>query len=255
MPIFRAHDKLVLYAHVPKCGGMAVFWYLTERFGKVAFHDNRHMRRDQSERWSRTSPQHVDRDSLGRLFPDGFFDAAFTIVRHPVDRIVSAFHFQRELELSIPAETSFSEWLQDLPDRMKEDPFVFDNHVRPMDDIVPDGAAVFHMEHGLDALVPWCDALTGACDGPRAVPRINERGDYAKVRTEVTRPDARDMELIGQIYGRDFARFGYAPDRKAPEAPAPDLSKAQRAERDVALKRLESPMGRLTRRVRRRLRT
>jgi hypothetical protein len=94
MPIFKAGGKLVYYAHVPKCGGSAVGWYLTERFGPIAFEDRNHTRHDAKTQWSRTSPQHIDRVSLGRLFPEGFFDAAFTIVRHPVARLVSAYHFQ-----------------------------------------------------------------------------------------------------------------------------------------------------------------
>ena len=168
MPIFKAGGKLVLYAHVPKCGGSAVAWYLAQRFGPIAFHDNFHTRHDPRTLWSKTSPQHIDRGSLARLFPDGFFDAAFTIVRHPVARLVSAYHFQLEVEKSVPLTTGFSEWLEDLAELRSENPFAFDNHVRPMTEIVPDGATVFHMEHGLDALVPWFDALTGAASAPRA---------------------------------------------------------------------------------------
>ena len=164
MPIFRAGEKLVYYAHVPKCGGSAVGWYLDERFGPLAFTDRRHTAQPAAARWSRTSPQHIDRGSLARLFPQGFFDAVFTIVRHPVARIVSAYHFQLEVEASIPQDTGFSDWLADLEEQLEEDPFAFDNHVRPMSDIVPEGAQVFHMEHGLDALVGWFDDTPARLD-------------------------------------------------------------------------------------------
>ncbi len=254
MPIFRANEKLVLYAHLPKCGGSAVSWYLTERFGPIAFNDTRHTRHDPRSLWSRTSPQHVDRTSLGRLFPAGFFDATFTIVRHPVARLVSAFHFQVEVEQRVPVTANFSEWLEDVIERQGEDPFLFDNHVRPMDDIVPEGAQVFHMEHGLDALVPWFDVLTGTKDGPRALPRINARGNYAKVRSAETVPSQHDLDLIAHHYRGDFERFGYVPDRKDPASPPPVLSAAQQAERDAALARMNNPVGRIARKLRRRLR-
>ena len=253
MPIFRANEKLVFYAHVPKCGGLAVSWYLAERFGRIAFQDRTHIKGGTDHRWSRTSPQHIDRENLARLFPDGFFDAMFTIVRHPVARLVSAFHFQLEVENRIPPGTLFSDWLEDIAERQDEDPFLFDNHVRPMDDLVPEGATVFFMEHGLDALVPWFDALTGTRDAPRAVPRINERGSYAKASGDRTRPTPRDLDRISQIYARDFDRFGYAPDRKMPDAPAPTLTAEEMAERDAALRHLNSPVGKILRRVRRRL--
>lgn len=254
MPIFRADGKLVLYAHVPKCGGSTVSWYLAERFGPLAFHDMRYVERDPRSQWSRTSPQHIDRTSLARLFPKGFFDATFTIVRHPVDRLVSAFHFQIEVEQRVPVTTTFSEWLEDVAEQQAENPFIFDNHVRPMNDIVPTGAQVFHMEHGLDALVPWFDALTGTQTAPRALPRINERGNYAKVDSGArVRPTDRDLDWIARIYARDFDRFGYVVDRKAPKAAAPVLTDGQIAERDAALRYLNGPVGRTIRRVRRRL--
>jgi hypothetical protein len=252
MPIFRAREKLVLYAHVPKCGGSSVAWYLSERFGPIAFSDAFHTRRAPAARWSKTSPQHIDKASLGRLFPDGFFDAVFTIVRHPVDRILSAYHFQLEIEKSITAQVEFSDWLADLEERRAENPFVYDNHMRPMAEIVPEGAKVFYMEHGLDALVPWFDQLTGTVAAPRAIPRMNERKggkDKAPAR-QLSQPD---LDCIGRIYAEDFARFGYSLGSKMPQSPAPELTPAQIAERDAALRAFRSPVAQLTRKIGRRI--
>ena len=253
MPIFRAADKLILYSHVPKCGGSAVSWYLKNRFGPVAFNDRNFTARPAAARWSRTSPQHIDRESLGLLFPEGFFDAVFTIVRHPVSRIVSAYHFQLEQEKSFSENFRFSDWLADLAEMRAEDPFVFDNHVRPMDEIVPEGAHVFHMEHGLDQLVPWFDTLTGERAGPRAVPRINEKGSSNGQRGEKVVPSEADLDLIGRIYQTDFERFGYRLGERAPLAKAPDLAPDILAERDQALQELQSPVRRLRRKINRTL--
>lgn len=249
MPIFKADSKLILYAHVPKCGGSAVSWYLSQRFGALAFQDSKFTNVAPNARWSKTSPQHIDRASLARLFPDGFFDATFSIVRHPVARLVSAYHFQKEVEQSVPGQTGFSEWLQDLADLQAGNPFVYDNHIRAMDDIVPEGATIFYMEHGLDALVPWFDDLTGQNSTPRALPRINERGTYKKVATERAEPSDWDLERIGELYARDFERFGYSVDSKMPKAAAPELSAEIIAERDTALRDFNSPVSKLSQKV------
>lgn len=249
MPIFKANGKLVYYAHVPKCGGTAVGWYLNERFGPLAFSDRTHTRQTVEERWSQTSPQHIDRDSLSRLFPDGFFDASFAIVRHPVTRIVSAYHFQVEVEESVPASTGFSEWLSDIEDRRAEDPFAFDNHIRPMAQIVPEGAEIFYTEHGLDGLVPWFDALTGTQDGPRAVPRFNEKGAHTASNTERATPTEDDLERLATLYADDFTRFGYRLSGNMPAAAAPVLTPEQEAERDAWLKAFNSPMQKMRRKI------
>ncbi|QDY70968.1 sulfotransferase family 2 domain-containing protein [Qingshengfaniella alkalisoli] len=254
MPIFKAGDRLVYYAHIPKCGGTAVAWYLSERFGKIAFSDSMHTRHDPVTSWSKSSPQHIDNRSLSRLFPRDFFDATFTIVRHPVARLVSAYHFQLEVESSISGNIGgFSDWLAELPDMMAENPFIYDNHVRPMNDLVPNDARIFHMEHGLDGLVAWFDELTGEEAAPRAVPRFNERGGYVKVKTEQVLPSDLDLERISRLYAADFERFGYQVDQKFPQTAAPQLSARQIRERDTALKAHNDPLRQVSRKIRSKL--
>ena len=253
MPIFKASDKLILYAHVPKCGGSSVSWYLHERFGALAFNDPRHTQRNPATVWSKTSPQHIDALNLSHLFPPGFFDAVFTIVRHPVSRIVSAYHFQLEVERSLSTRTSFSDWLEDMEEMRAEFPFANDNHSRPMSEIVPEGAHVFHMEHGLDALVPWFDSLTGSEDGPRAVAKMSERGRYAAPKSGQVDPSDWDLELISRIYAADFERFGYSLDSRMPHSPAPELPAGLDAERDLLQRRANNPVRRISRKLSKRM--
>ena len=97
MPLVMTPAGPILFVHVPKCAGTSVEAYLTSVFGPLAFHDPQFNRVPESARWSRTSPQHADAATLDRLFPPGFLRASFAIVRHPVDRIVSVFRFQRDI--------------------------------------------------------------------------------------------------------------------------------------------------------------
>jgi hypothetical protein len=253
MPFFRTAGKLVYYAHVPKCGGSAVARYIAQRFGPLAFHDSGFLRRPAAARWTRSSPQHVDAATLARLIPPALFDASFAVVRHPVARIVSTYHFQREVEGTIPPNLPFAEWLAQLAPDDPAEPFAYDNHIRPMTDIVPAGATVFHLEHGLDALVPWFDAVAGNAEGPRAILPENERGARGGAAGERARPTAADVARIAQLYAADFARFGYAPQTPLPAAPAPVLPAAALAARDRELAAARRPLARLLRRLRRHL--
>ncbi|MBV1903270.1 MAG: sulfotransferase family protein [Marinosulfonomonas sp.] len=216
MPILRSGAQLIYYAHVPKCAGTAVEEYLTARFGTLAFHNKRYLSQPQPERWCRSSPQHIDLNSLNRLFPDDFFDFSFAVVRHPVDRIVSAWHFQLEVERTVPQGLTFGEWLHDLEDIHTDQPFAFDNHTRPMNDIVPQGAKTFHLEHGLEPIVPWLDEVTGEKAGPRAIGETNRRGGKAAPGSGKISPSPTEIAQIAQLYSVDFERFGYQPDKKEP---------------------------------------
>lgn len=253
MPFFRAGARLVYFAHVPKCGGSAVAQYLQDRFGEVAFLDNRYTARAEASRWTRTSPQHVDALTLDRYVPLGMFDAAFAVVRHPVPRLVSTFHFQKEVERLLPPDMGFSLWLAGVEERLGGEPFHLDNHLLPMSRLVPEGAAVFHLEHGLDPVVAWLDLVAGEASGPRAVLPENRRGDHVRVAEARAEPTAVDLGRIARLYAEDFARFGYAPGSPRPLAPPPTVDPAFAAARDRDLAAAVRPLARLRRKLRRRV--
>lgn len=255
MPLFKIDQKLVYYAHVPKCGGSSIANYIRDRFGALGFHDNAYFKQAPVQRWTASSPQHVDAATLERLIPLSFFAAVFAIVRHPVARAVSIYHFQLELEKSIPQGTSFTDWLGGLAAMDADSPFAFDNHTRPMSDIVPEGATIFYMEHGLNALVPWFDALAGTQNGLRAIITENIRGEYVKVDNARVTPGPEDLNLIAEIYAADFTRFGYSINSNMPDSPVPEISAAFMAQRNRALAAAVGPLGRIKRKAMRKFRT
>lgn len=201
MPIVHAARGLCYFADVPGCGGAAMIRHLEARFGRVAFHDPAHTDGPPGARWSRTSPQHVGRKTLARLFPPGFFAASFALVRHPVDRLCAVYAFQRDVEGTIPRTTVFHEWLEDIAERILDEPFVFDNAVRPMADLVPEDAEVFRIEDGPVPIAAWLDRIAGA-PGPAL--------ELRPVATADQKPSPVDLDRIADLYAADFGRFGYA---------------------------------------------
>jgi hypothetical protein len=212
MPIFRLPRGLGHYADVPGCGGVAVLRQLEARFGPLAFYDPSHTEAPPAQRWSRTSPQHVGRKSLARLFPPDFFAASFAVVRHPVDRLRAVYAFQRDVEGAIPRSTEFHEWLEDIAERTLDEPWVFDNAVRPMTELVPEDAQVFRLEDGADAVTAWLDAIAGR-PGP-ALAIEPARGTLPEVLPF-------DLDRIAELHADDFARFGYGTWQGVATDPAP----------------------------------
>ncbi len=256
MPIIRMGPRLVYFAHVPKCAGTSVEDYLANRFGPLGFLDRQYLSVAPDQRWSKSSPQHIDWAALMRLFPPGFFASTFAVVRHPVSRAISAYRFQVEVEKTADAGLSFGDWLQAEAEARTREPYRSDNHSRPQRDFLPPEddmpCAVFHLEHGLDALVPYFDMLAGDSTGPRALSHANKAGHGGAGQGLEPEPD--DLALVAELYAADFARFGYVPDQSAPLAPPPKLDPAVLAAAEAARARAARPLNRLAIKARRRLR-
>ena len=87
-----------------------------------------------------------------------------------------------------------------------------------MSDIVPPEAAVFYLEHGLEAIIPWLNMVVGDTDGPTEITQVNARRKKAKTPAKIN-PSPGDLALIGEIFAQDFERFGYRlEDDAAPQA-------------------------------------
>ncbi len=251
MPIARIGTGLVYYAHVPKCGGSSVEDYLRDRFGPLGFVNRQFAALPAAQRWSATSPQHIDWAALGQIFPPDYFAAAFAVVRHPVARAFSAWQFQVQVEKAVTPDLPFADWLREQARIVHENPFLADNHLRPQSDFMAEDCTIFHLEHGLDAIIPWLDRLAGNQGGPRAMAHAN-RSDTAKAAAPA--PSSADIALIAEIYAGDFARFGYLPEQKLPLAAKPDLTAAFLAQAAAARARSGKFVPRTTARIKRRLR-
>lgn len=230
MPLAFMNGGLLHFAHVPRAAGTAVEHYLTQRFGPLAFLDPAYLAVPEAERWSRTSPQHLTSAALSRLIPPSWIRHSFAVVRHPEDRIVSVFRFQRDIEGNIPQGISLENWLWSL--RAPAIPHHLDNHACPATLLVPEDAVIFHLEAGLDRLVIWLDGLEGLTRGPRQI--VVENGYQQRLQgartphgpAPVVTRTART--LILELFWKDFERFGYAPRSGAPDTDRPPAWPAAR---------------------------
>ena len=202
MPIYKSENKLVFFAHIPKCAGSTLENYLAKRFGKAAFLDGQYLK--VANPWNNTSPQHIDAKSLSRLFPDDFFDISFAVVRHPVDRLVSAYRWQKYQYKSIADEMGFSSWLRSVAEDIQKQSSVLDNHLRYQTDLIPPKSKIFKLEDGLDKVIDFLNEKFGRPD--QDIP-LDNKNQLPSGETIV--PCKDDILLIETLYAWDYFYLGY----------------------------------------------
>lgn len=211
MPFFRIDRRLYYFAHVPKAGGSSVNHYLAARFGPLGFFNGRFAEKPATQRWTRTSPQHVRWRDLSRLVPAGWVEGSFAVVRDPVSRLRSAYNFQKEALKSIPSDRTFEDWFRLRRPELTAGRYIDDNHLVPQTQIVPPQARVFRLEDGLDQIVTYLDTVEGAQNGSRHIAPQNVRAVPVNGRRGPVENLSRDLlQSIEEVYAEDFERFGYA---------------------------------------------
>jgi hypothetical protein len=205
LPLIYECGKSIFFAHVPKTGGTSVQMYMIRRFGSLALL-GRH--RGPATRGTSliVSAAHLSAQDLEEVLPR-HLDGCFAVVRDPIKRLQSEYQFQKGT--SKASRVSFSTWLRFMISAARCDARVYDNHIRPQVDFLPEGTKLFKLEEGLSAIVPYLDKVLGYESPLVEIPHLLKS---KKFPVSLSREDVR---LIVEYYRDDYDRFGY---------PEPDYS-------------------------------
>lgn len=202
MPIYRIGSTKVLFIHIPKTAGMALDAHLKAHSTAAIFSDRLVMPKGVF------GPRHQPARVLTKVFLPEMIDYAFTVVRHPVARLVSEYRYQRRgsaFQLSRFRFMGFDTWLRYSMWRIRSHPNWRGGHFRPQTDYLCFDAQVFRYEDGLEAVMQGVSRATGV-EIPFHTPERN-----VSAPREV-RMSKASLDLILQSYAADIDRFGYAAD-------------------------------------------
>lgn len=206
MPIFRKEGSSVLFIHVPKTGGSSVERIFGKNGYQVLYRDP-HLRQGSVNRLRRCSPQHMHGDLLRQLFRFEQFALVFMVVRDPIARFKSEYGMQAS-EMKIDA-ASVDKWADKAFASYLQDPYCYDNHLRPQADFYVPGCHVYHLEDGMNTIMADLSARLGKdldCDVPRVMDRKGESG-VASSQVEVSQGLERRLRVF---YRDDYHMFGYS---------------------------------------------
>ncbi|MBY6127059.1 sulfotransferase family 2 domain-containing protein [Roseovarius atlanticus] len=202
MPLFRFDDTLILFIHVPKTGGTSVEQALRAMGGRAALLCNT------TDGYARCTPQHMQAEILSAFVPEGFYDMRFAVIREPQSRLVSEYKMRRAgRKLRGMPLLSFTDWVDQTFRRYERNPYVFDNHIRPQTELIPEHTQIFRLEDGLEVALAHVARRLG-----RAAPALDRVRPGAPDPVEI--PPATAAR-VAAFYRADYDRFGYG-------APRPD---------------------------------
>ncbi|MGV0876865.1 sulfotransferase family 2 domain-containing protein [Martelella sp. FLE1502] len=211
MPILRFRDRVFLFVHIPKCGGVSIERYCFESGIKIAFLDNAYFSLPAPQRWNVSSPQHVDGYSLARMFRADFFDGCFAMVRDPADRLRSAFAFQKNVERKIPPQMTLDAFVRErLPDAACKIG-AYDNHFLPQTHFIPPNFPfyIFKLEAGMTAIKRHIDQAVFGADVARQIGHFNKSVQKGESDQEEYFLGREATSMVAEIYKDDFQKFGY----------------------------------------------
>lgn len=203
MPFVNHEGRNVLFIHIPKTGGTSVEEWMTRRAPLNLWAPS------MPPRPLKCTPQHLRQSDLNQMFAPGFFDYAFTIVRHPYDRIASEYRMRHALATASGGDfPRFGLWLEHTLEIAGRNPYHLDNHLRPQWEFVGAGCEVFRFEDGIASVLEKVCARLGWSE-PGEIPHKLIGPPFSGA----VEWDIPDTIRLRDTYGRDFERFGYDPDR------------------------------------------
>jgi len=201
VPMVNSGSKTIFFAHVPKTGGSSVEEYLIRRFGgPLSMRDRTHFS-GMRQRGLLSLATHLTADDLVDFLPADL-DYSFAVVRDPLERMFSQYRFQSGV--SKTSHLDFSTWLRIMMRCVTLDKRVYQNHIRPQSDLVPDGSDHFRLEDGFENMIKRLDEITGEASPNTTVGHLLKR-KHAKIKIS-----RQDLNMIQNYYDADYQRFGYA---------------------------------------------
>jgi hypothetical protein len=198
MPLFEINGRRILFIHVPKNAGTSITNLLSQ-YSEA--------RLDAKLRiYGKTfRARHLHGELLEQMIHPGMVDYAFMVVRHPLARMISEYHYQRRPGTSgirWQRLTGFEAWLDYSLWRSSLDPGYWESHFRPQSSFECFDCEVFRLEDGLDAMSHRLSEVTGQPIG--TAPTLN-----SQPRAHLTVSPSARYRILDR-YRNDCARFGYA---------------------------------------------
>lgn len=212
MPVMIKGDETVLFVHIPKTGGSSFIQSMVDRGWREelsirGLHPGR-------LHFMYCSPQHMHAELLLRLVRPEAFDHIVTLVRDPLARLQSEYAWQRRQEMT---DLDPEVWINYVLTEFWNNPFIYDNHIRPQHEFLIEGSKVFKLED--DGVGRAVGFLSPGSPKRTIIDRLLKRENAKDLKLKATvklpyvnQAFERKISQIQDFYAKDYEVLGYACD-------------------------------------------
>lgn len=201
-----------MFIHIPKCGGSS----LERRLAGSGWRETFSVRGIPADRLKafKASPQHFHAALLEQIFNFEEFTRIVAIVRDPLNRLKSEYYWQFRNVKDYPDPEA---WIKTTLSDAKDNPYLFDNHIRPQVEFLPQGVnlKVFKLERDgvQQAQIEICgeDEEQPKNLMQRLRGRKPENEKTSVYNSVVETAFAKQRAVITDFYATDYAQLGYDP--------------------------------------------
>ena len=204
MPLFSNQNKFVLFIHIPKCGGSSVEAVLKAHSQQMSifYADEKHE--------FPCNPQHFQYNLLRHLTPNVEETPSFTVVRHPLLRVISEYKYREKLLKK--KEKKSGSIAKEVSNYFKDygfDPYIHDNHIRPQIEFLAADTHIFKLENGLQHPVNFSRAILNVS---KELTQNNEDKLPTLLKSEYDSLilSGKTINQVQHFYSSDFDAFRYS---------------------------------------------
>lgn len=208
MPVMMKDGKRVLFVHIPKCGGSSLEKELSLRGWRELLSIRGIHTKELT--FIKCSPQHMHGEQLRFLFNLAEFDEIVSVVRNPFDRFRSEYYWQLQQKMvSVPPE----QWIEETLECYHENPFIYDNHIRPQTEFLIEGMKWFKLEEGgVKQALDRVDQSSPKRSLIKSLLKKTNNGHLKKTlkNESIDNVFEEHKKLIVDFYREDYEVFGYS---------------------------------------------
>lgn len=209
MPIFSKNRKNVLFIHIPKSSGSSISSLANDLGWQESF-SIRGKSLDEIK-FYKSSLQHLHAKALSEIFDFNAFDTIFTVVRHPFLRFKSEYYWQRSQGIT---NLNVDDWVKDTFEKYYTNPYIYDNHIRPQIEFIPNNCNIKVIKIENNALNEVKDTLLELEDSfENKIPYLNlnhNRHDKKSLKDKnIEDAFEKHYNRIVAFYKDDLLAFSY----------------------------------------------